>query len=178
VTEQAPSQNQPAQGQAWYALYVRSRHEFSVLEYLTAARIVAFLPTVMRLRRWKDRKKLIIFPLFPGYLFVHIPGCKEAFLQVLKMPGAVKLLSAKPGPPEAVPDEQIASLKTLVAGGQEIEPYPYLKEGNRVRIKWGPLAGLEGILTGRRGQHMLVLSIDILQQGASVRVDAADVEPV
>ncbi len=162
----------------WYAVYVKSRHEFRVQEYLSGAHIETFLPTVVRVSRWKDRKKLVTFPLFPGYLFVHICTGKDALLSVLKTQGVVKFLSNRPGHPDPIPNKQIASLKNLVAVGKDIEPYPYLKEGRRVRIKWGPLIGIEGILTEKRGQHMLVLSIDILQQGASVRIDAADVEPV
>ena len=178
VFEQTGDATGAADGRFWYAVYVRSRHEFRVHEYLASARIETFLPTITRLSRWKDRKKLVTFPLFPGYLFVHICNRKDAFLPVLKTPGVVKFLSSRPGPPDPVPESQIASLKNLLAAGKDIEPYPYLQEGRRVRIKWGPLAGVEGILTEKRGQHMLVLSIDILQQGASVRIDAADVEPV
>lgn len=178
IVEQPCDAAAAADGRLWYAAYVKSRHEFRVLEYLTSARIETFLPTITRLSRWKDRKKLVAFPLFPGYLFVHICSRKDAFLPVLKTPGVVKFLSSRPGPPDPVPDSQIASLKNLVAAGKNIEPYPYLQEGRRVRIKWGPLTGVEGILVEKRGQHMLVLSIDILQQGASVRIDAADVEPV
>ncbi len=178
TVEQPCDTTQAADGLFWYAAYVRSRHEFRVHEYLASARIETFLPAITRLSRWKDRKKLVTFPLFPGYLFVHICSRKDAFLPVLKTPGVVKFLSSRPGPPEPVPESQIASLKNLVAAGKDIEPYPYLQEGRRVRIKWGPLAGVEGILVEKRGQHMLVLSIDILRQGASVRIDAADVEPV
>lgn len=161
----------------WYAVYVRSRHEFRVQELLTRARIEAFLPTVERLRRWKDRKKIVTFALFPGYLFVHIPQSKDAMLAVLKTFGVVQFLKMTPGDPEVVPEVQVESLKKLVASKEAIEPYPYLKEGQRVRIRSGPLAGVEGILKQRRGQHILVLSVDVLQQGASVRVEALDVEP-
>lgn len=168
----------PAPEPHWYAVYVRSRHEFKVRQLLERFGIENYLPAVERLRRWKDRKKIVTFPLFPGYLFVRVADRKDAFLSVLKLPGVVSLLSSRPGPPDIVPDDQVEHLKKLVAGGKDVELYPYLKEGRRVRIRWGPLAGIEGILTERRGQHMLVLAIDILQQGASVRIDAADVEPV
>lgn len=170
--------DQPAGSSYWYAVYVRSRHEFSVRTQLLNFNIDTFLPAVERLSRWKDRKKLVTFPLFPGYLFVRIESRKEAFLSVLKIPGVVKFLSLRPGPPDPVPDAQIAALKNLVACGRDIEPYHYLKQGQRVRIRFGPLTGVEGILVEKRGQQMLVLAIDILQQGASVRIDAADVEPV
>jgi len=162
---------------SWYAIHVRSRHEFRVQELLTRSGIEAFLPTVDRLRRWKDRKKIVTFALFPGYLFVHIPQSRDAMLAVLKTFGVVQFLKMTPGDPAVVPDAQVESLKKLVASKEAIEPYPYLKEGQRVRIRSGPLAGVEGILKQRRGQHILVLAVDVLQQGASVRVEALDVEP-
>jgi len=161
----------------WYAVYVRSRHEFRVHEQLTDAHIDTFLPTIERQRRWKDRKKLVAFPLFPGYLFVHIPENKDNMLAVLKTHGVVRFLSVKPGKPDPVPDIQITSLKKMVENKEALEPYPYLKEGQRVRMRSGPLAGVEGVLKQRRGHHILVLSVDILQQGASAKVDASEVEP-
>ena len=162
----------------WYAVYVKSRHEFRVQELMTKAQIETFLPTVEMVRRWKDRKKLVTFPLFPGYIFVHIPDSKASVLTVLKIYGVVNVLGDKIGKHTPIPEVQIASLKFFVENKADIEPYPYLKEGQKVRIKSGYLAGAEGILVKRKGHHMLVLSIDILQQGASVKIDASDVEPV
>ncbi len=162
----------------WYAVYVKSRHEFKVRELLEKATIEVFLPTVERLRRWKDRKKKVTFPLFPGYLFVHTPSSKPDLLAVLKTHGVVRFIGVHPGVPLPVPDVQIESLQKLVASREDLEPYPYLQKGQLVRIVSGPLAGVEGILEKRQGQHLLVLSIDILQQGASVKIDALDVEPV
>src|SRR5512135_1574045 len=95
----------------WYAVHVRSRHEFSVTERLLKSGIDSFLPVVERMRIWKDRKKLIGFPLFPGYLFVNIPNSNHEKLVVLKTPGVVRFIGQTPGEPEPVPDEQILSLK-------------------------------------------------------------------
>lgn len=162
----------------WYAVHVRSRHEFKVLERLTEIGINTFLPVVERLNRWKDRKKLVKFPLFPGYIFVYIVRNRQDILSVLKVSGVVKFLGIKADEPEPVPEEQVVSLKKVVESKQPIDPYPYLKEGQRVRIKRGPLAGVEGILSKRAGQHILILSVDILMQGASLKIDAADVEGV
>jgi len=162
---------------SWFAVYVKSRHEFQVHERLTNLDIETFLPVVERLRRWKDRKKMVTFPLFPGYLFVHIPKNYDEILTVLKARGVVKFLSKAPGEPAPVPDDQIESLQKLVNSKEPIDPYPYLQEGKRVRITGGPLAGVEGILKERRGKHLLVLSVDVLKQGASVRIEAFDTEP-
>lgn len=162
----------------WYAVHTRSRHEFQVVTRLEATGMEVFLPTVERLRKWKDRKKFVTFPLFPGYLFVHVPEDHYAFIDVLKTPGVVRMLGARPGRFEPVPEEQIASLKRLVTQKELIDPYPYLKEGQRIVIKRGPLAGVEGILVKKASQHLLVVSIDLIRQGVSVKIDASDVETV
>lgn len=162
----------------WYAVYVRSRHEFQVFKRLTIKGIEAFLPTVERLRNWKDRRKLIAFPLFPGYLFIHIPKGAQEMLNVLKIKGVVRLLSPVRGELNPIPDEQIVSLKKLVENKEALDPYPYLNEGQRVRIKKGPLRGVEGIFSEKLGKHMLVLSIDVLRQGVALKISASDVEEV
>lgn len=97
-------------------------------------------------------------------------------LAVLKTPGVVRFIGLTPGEPEPVPAEQILSLKKMVDCKETLDPYPYLKEGNRVKIKSGPLAGVEGMLVERKGLHHLVLSVDILRQGVSIQVEAASVE--
>lgn len=160
----------------WYAVHVRSRHEFRVFSRLAEAGIEAFVPVVERLQKWSDRKKLVEFPLFPGYIFVHIPDTYDTILAVLKKQGVVRFLGMVPGSPEPVPEEQIDALKKLVAVKNEIDPYPYLKHGQQVRVKRGPLKGAVGILTEKAGQHLFVVSIDILQQGVSIKIDASDIE--
>lgn len=162
----------------WYVIHVRSRHEFKVLERLTETGINTFLPVVEKMNRWKDRKKLVKFPLFPGYLFVYVVKNHQNILNVLKVSGVVKFLGLKPDEPEPVPEAQIIALKRLVESGESLDPYPYLEEGQRVRIKRGPLAGVKGFLSKRSGQHILIISVDILMQGASLKMDASDVERV
>lgn len=162
----------------WYAVQVKSRHEFKVLERLTKADIEAFLPAVERLRKWKDRKKMVSFPLFQCYLFVCTGNNYEDILAVLKTKGVVKFLGIKPSEPEPVPEAQIISLKKLIDSKEALDPYPYLKEGQMVRVKRGPLSGVDGILVKKGDNHILVLSVDILQQGVSLRIDASDIEPI
>lgn len=162
--------------QRWYAIHVKSRHEFKVLDRLTGTGVKAFLPLVERLSKWKDRNKRVAFPLFSGYMFVHIARNYDSMLPVLKTKGVVRFLGMVPGEPETVPDDQILRLQRLVESKEEIDPYPYLKEGERVRIKLGPLAGMEGILVERAGKHLLVLSVDILRQGVSLKIEASEVE--
>ena len=160
----------------WYAIHVRSRHEFQIFDRLKLKGIDAFLPTVKKLRKWKDRKKLVTFPLFPGYLFVRITNDARNILEVLKIKGVVNMICTLPGEPARIPDEQIAALKTLVENGEDLDPYPYLTEGQNVRIIKGPMAGIEGILVEKLDKHFLVLSVDVLQQGVALTINAAEVE--
>jgi transcription antitermination factor NusG len=162
----------------WYAVHVRSRHEFQVHERLGLKGIDAFLPTVEKLRKWKDRNKLVTFPLFPGYLFVRTTEDPGNILAVLKIKGIVNVICTIPGEPAPIPDEQIASLKKLVENRENLDPYPYLTEGQSVRIIKGPMAGVEGILVEKLDKHFLVLSVDVLRQGVALTINAADVEKI
>ncbi|MBZ0158526.1 MAG: UpxY family transcription antiterminator [Alphaproteobacteria bacterium] len=167
-----------ANSQFWFAVQVRSRHEFKVAEQLIRAGIDAFLPTFEKLSAWKDRRKKINFPLFPGYLFAHIEKEPAVLRAVIKTSGIVRFLGLIPGEPEIIPDDQINSLKRLMESKEELDPYPYLQNGRKYRIRRGPLAGVEGILIERLDCHRLVLSVDVLRQGVSLKVEAADIEAV
>jgi transcriptional antiterminator NusG len=160
----------------WYALYVKSRHEFVTHDELRRKGIEVFLPSVRRQRQWKDRKKSIDFPLFAGYLFVRVAASAEIFLSVLKTKGAVTLLSLVPGTPTPVSDEEIESLRILLQSGEQFDIYPNLQEGVHVSIKSGPLRGAVGVV-GQRGAHYtVVVNIDILGRSLGVSFCADDIE--
>ena len=162
----------------WYAVHIKSRHEAKVNDRLTLKGIEVFLPTVERISKWKDRKKKVEFPLFPGYLFVHTTNEADRLLSVLKVAGVVRMLCTLPGIPDPIPDEQIISLKKLIENKEALDPYPYLNEGQQVRIIKGSLTGVEGILVKKLDKHLLVLSVDVLQQGVALTISASEVEKV
>jgi len=162
----------------WYAIHTRSRHEFKVVDRLMQNGVEVFLPTVERISVWKDRKKKIAFPLFPGYLFVRIIPTYETLITVLQTIGVVCFLGIKPLEPEAVGDNEINSLKLIVDNKYEVDPYPFLKKGQRVRVKRGALMGVEGFLVEKSGKHSLVLSVDVLKEGIALKIDASDVEAI
>lgn len=158
----------------WFAVWTRSRHESTVLQQLQEKQIEAFLPTCTRWSRWKDRKKKIEWPLFPGYCFTRIDPM--ASLPVLKCSGVVSLVSAD-GRPLAIPNEEIEAIRRLVTSELRYDPCPLIHEGARVEVVWGPLRGVVGRLV-RKGSHArLVLAVDLIGQAVSVEVDAADVRP-
>ena len=85
----------------WYALYTRPRHEKRVSTQLGERHIESFLPSRCEVHRWKDRKKEVCLPLFPGYVFVRI--CLQDRLQVLQLPGVVRFVGFS-GIPARVPE--------------------------------------------------------------------------
>src|SRR5579871_2498663 len=152
----------------WYAARTKSRHEKKVAEQLAGKGIISFLPLYRAQHRWKDRVAKVDLPLFPGYIFVQFP-LKER-LRVLEIPGVANLVSFK-GEPAALPDQEIETLRQGLSADLYAEPYPYLKVGRRVRIKGGPLRGLEGILERKKEDSFrVVISIDLIMRSVLVEV--------
>lgn len=159
---------------SWYAVWTRSRHEQVVREQLERKQVDAFLPTVTRWSRWKDRKKKIDWPLFPGYCFARFAD--EESLAVLKCSGVVNIVSFE-GRPAAIPEHEIESIRRLIESDLQYDPCPLIREGMMVEVTHGALKGVVGRLI-RKGAHArLILSVELIGQGVSVEVDAADVKP-
>jgi transcription antitermination factor NusG len=159
----------------WYAAYTNPRHEKIVAVQMRKREIDCFLPLYRSVRRWKDRRKELDLPLFPGYVFVRMP--LQERLRVLGLPGVVRLVSFQ-GKPVPLPDREVEALQQGLQNDRCVRPHPYLKVGRRVRVQNGPLSGVEGILVRRKDKLRLVLSIDLLMRSMAVEVDEADVEPV
>ncbi len=159
----------------WYVLYLRSRYEKRVDEELKRRGIESFLPTVIETRQWSDRKKKVELPLFPGYEFVRI-DLKER-LQALQVDGVVRFVSVRDHPCP-VPDEQIESLKLVVASPKTIRREQPLKEGELVEVKTGPFAGLQGIVVRSKNLTRVVISITSIQQAVSVEVPSGLLVPI
>jgi transcription termination/antitermination protein NusG len=158
----------------WFAIWTRSRHEQVVREQLERGAVETFLPTITRWSRWKDRKKKIDWPLFPGYCFARFDA--SARLPILKCNGVVNIVSFD-GEPAPIPEQEIESLRLLVATDLAYDPCPLIREGMMVEVVHGPLRGVIGRLV-RKGSHArLVLAVDLIGQAVSVEVDAADVRP-
>jgi transcription termination/antitermination protein NusG len=159
----------------WFAIWTRSRHEQVVREQLEKKQIDAFLPTIAKWSRWKDRKKKIDWPLFPGYCFARFNP--ENALAVLKCSGVVNIVSFE-GKPAAIPEYELDSIRLLVSSDLQFDPCPMIKEGMLVEVVHGPLRGVIGrLLRKDANRARLVLSVDLIGQAVSVEVDAADVKP-
>jgi transcription antitermination factor NusG len=160
---------------SWYALYTRHQHEKIVDQILTNKGFNTFLPLYATTHKWKDRTKALTLPLFPCYVFLK--GGIERRLQILTTPGVHGLVSSA-GQPATIPDIEIEAIRRVVKSGARVEAHPYLKCGNWVRVKDGPLTGIEGILVRKKNISRLVLSVEILGTAAAIEVAALQVEAI
>lgn len=159
---------------AWWALYTRHQHEKVVADMLTAKGFDVFLPLYDSIRRWKDRSKLISLPLFPCYVFVR--GGLNRRLHVITTPGVHMILCSGENV-AIIPEDEIQAIRRTIEGPFRVEPHPYLKCGERVRVTRGTLEGVEGVLVRKKNLYRLILSVDMLAQSVAVEIDASDVEP-
>lgn len=157
----------------WYVLYTYPRHEKRVAEQIELRRLSCFLPLYRSVRRWRDRRKEVDLVLFPGYVFVQI--ALEDKLKVLQVPGVVRLVSFQ-GLPAALPANEIETLRNRLSHNFKIEPHPYIRSGRRVRVRSGPLRGLEGIVLRRKESCRFIFSIDLIHRAVAIEVDEVVLE--
>jgi transcription antitermination factor NusG len=161
----------------WYAVRTRPRHEKKVTSQLQNKGIETFLPLITQTHRWSDRNKKVELPLFSCYTFLHLAACPDKRLAVLQTLGVVGFVGAH-GVGLPIPDKEIEDIQTLLAHSITCALYPFLKVGQRVRIRGGCLDGVEGILAAKNGNRSLVVSIEMIQRSVAVCIEGYDVEPV
>lgn len=159
----------------WYAVYTRSRHEKTVATQLGDRSVDYFLPLYDTVRKWKNGRFHVQLPLFPGYLFVHIPLRER--LRVLQVPGVVSIVGFK-GEPAPLPRNDIEMIRDALTNGVQAGPHPYLRVGSRVRVKSGPLEGMRGILSRKKGHPRVIVSVDLIMRSIAIDIDASEIEPV
>jgi transcription antitermination factor NusG len=161
----------PAQ---WYAIQTRPRHEKRLAAELKEKRVDSYLPLLNEIHRWSDRRKVVQVPLFPGYIFVHAQLDPTIRFSILNTWGAVAFV----GPQREatpIPETQIEGIRTLLETKIPLSPYPFLKVGQRVRVRGGALDGVEGILV-TNGHKRLVISVESIQRSLSITIEGYDVE--
>jgi transcription antitermination factor NusG len=166
--------NKGSNGLPWFALQVRSQRETHVADQLSAKGYESFLPLYTCRKRWSDRIKKIELPLFPGYLFCRFDPYDR--LPILKTPWLLRIVGFN-HIPSPVDDDEIGSVRILIASGAAAQPWPFACVGEGVRIESGPFRGVTGVLTQIKGNNKLVVSITLLQRSVAVEVDSALVAP-
>lgn len=161
----------------WYALHTRARHERVVEQRLREHGMETFLPVMQEVRRWSDRKKKIEVPLFGCYVFVHCALRPQDRALVYRIDSALGFVGAR-GVGMPIPDEQIEGVRTVLGQAGIWRTHPFLKAGQRVRVRGGALDGIEGVFRSENGDHSLIISIDAIQRSMAVRIDGYDIEPL
>lgn len=159
----------------WYAVQTRPHHEKRVEERLKMKSLPTFLPLHRCRHRWKNGVHADLeIPLFPGYLFARVSDYDR--LTVMQLPGVVGL-AVSSAHPTSIPDQEIEVLRTAV-DSLGATPHPYLKTGEKVRIVAGPLAGMDGILTRRKHELRVVITIELIMRSLVVEVSESDLQPI
>ncbi len=161
----------------WYAIRTRSRHEKAVSDQLTVARIENFLPLATEVRRWSDRKKLVEVPLFSGYAFVRLVYSSPDRVRALQTHGVVDFVGVH-GSGSPIPDNQMDTIRTIVANKVSLRNHAFLRIGQRVRIQGGALDGVEGILAAEGSDRSLIITIEPIERSLSIRVEGYNIEAV
>jgi transcription antitermination factor NusG len=159
----------------WYALKVRTGVERRLKTTLERKGCRVFLPTWLDCRRYSDRIKPIQAPLFPGYLFCRLDISYR--LPILTTPGVGSILGSG-SEPLPIDELEMAAIQRLAEPGSSPVPWPYLREGDRVRVQWGPLAGIDGFVLRADGKDRLILSLHLLQRSVAVQIDRLHIRPL
>jgi transcription antitermination factor NusG len=162
-------------GSSWFALQVRSRWETPTADLLRAKGLEILLPTYATRRKWSDRIKVVESPLFPGYLFCRFNVNNR--LPILVTPGVLAIVG-RGKTPVPVADGEIECIQAAIGSGIQLEPWPYVEIGERVRIQHDVLDGMEGILTSFKGNHRVIISVTLLRRSVALEVDRSRIIPV
>jgi transcription antitermination factor NusG len=161
----------------WYALHTRARHEKSAERRLRDQGMETFVPTTMEVHRWSDRKKKVEVPLFSCYVFIRCTLSAQDRTRVYQVDSVHGFVGTR-GASLPIPDEQIESIQKVLAQTAPWRSYPFLKTGQRVRVRGGAMDGVEGVFLSENGDRSLIISVDAIQRSMAVRIEGYDVEPV
>jgi transcriptional antiterminator NusG len=161
----------------WYALHTRSRFEQKVHDQLCRKSIETFLPRIEVWSRRKDRRKKILVPMLPGYIFVRSQLEVEEYYHIIKTIGVVRMVALK-GKPLPANDVEISSLMILDGTNRTVQNRSYMAKGNQVMIMDGPLKGLIGIYLRHKAKNKVVVSLDLLQRSLEIEIEDWALEKV
>lgn len=160
----------------WFAVYTTSRHEKRVADHFERRAIDHYLPLYCSARKWKDGSKVTLsLPLFPGYVFVHINRAER--VPVLEVPGVLRVVGRSGSDPTPLPEFEIETLRAAL-DPFHVEPFPTLTTGQRVRIRSGALAGIQGVVVRQKNGFRVVITLELIMQSIAVEVDADNLERI
>jgi transcription antitermination factor NusG len=159
----------------WFAIQTRARHEKKVDAQLQEKGVVSFLPLSSEMHQWSDRQRVVHQPLFPGYLFVQISDSPDVRRSVLTTSGVCWFVGNQ-GMGLPIPGKQIQDIHTILSCAVPYSPFPFVRVGQRVRIRGGCLDGIEGILISKDSDQTVVVSVELVRRSLAVRINGYDIE--
>jgi transcription antitermination factor NusG len=157
----------------WWIAHTKARFEKAFAFDLLRRGTGYFLPLIKRVKMSGGRKRHVMLPLFPSYVFFcggeedrYAALATNRLCQVIAVNDQAGLLS------------ELSALETAMASKAVLDPYPFAAVGKRCRVRSGPFEGIEGIVIERDGPTRLVLQVKMLGQGAAMEIDTDLLEPV
>jgi transcription antitermination factor NusG len=163
-----PCRTESDSSQSWFALRVKPNAEKAAAAFLRRAGVEEYLPLVRDRRRWSDRWREIDAPLFPGYVFCRMP--QDNGIRVVRTPGVLGFVGFG-GDPAPIPENEIEAVRRMLASGRKLWTLMLQREGQRVRIRSGPLEGLEGVLLKIKDDEHVVVGLELLQRSVAVTLE-------
>jgi transcription antitermination factor NusG len=161
------------QHRKWWAVYTRSRQEKSLARQLEGMSVPFYLPLVRRASVSAGRRIESLCPLFSSYVFVFADDFER--IATLSTHRVTQMLCAEN---TALMTKDLASIRSLISSGVDLNLESRVEVGQRVRVKRGVLMGMEGTVISRRGVERLLIAVEFLQQGVSIELSDIQVEPV
>ncbi len=179
VATPAPLEARPGAPLSWYAIWTNSHCEQLVYDQLLAGGFEPFLPRIEVWSRQGSKRRVVSAPLFPGSLFLRHPAMtKASYVELCQARGLVRVLGERWDRLEVVPERELEAIRKALDARLPVMPHPCLRDGERVRILHGPLAGVEGILIRTKPtKGLIVLRVALLQRSVAVEVDCTLVTP-
>jgi transcriptional antiterminator RfaH len=161
----------------WFVVWTESRAEKKVESRIAALGLEAWLPTVTERRRWSDRWREVVTPLFSGYLFARPAAEWHA---ALRTPGVLTVVKSE-GKPAVLSDQFVQELREVIArGGDAVRPLPVaakFEPGDEVVVREGPFRGMRGVVREVRGARQLIIWVSAIGRGVACSIGAALVAP-
>jgi transcription termination/antitermination protein NusG len=152
----------------WYAVYTCARHEKAIARQFSDRGVAHFLPLYQAMHRWNKRSVRVSLPLFPGYIFVHT-SAQDRF-KPLQVPGVLHYVGTATAP-SPIADEEVESLQRILVSGNDVVPHPYLSIGKSVRIHYGPLAGLCGVIERTKSGGRFIVSVEMIKRSIAIELN-------
>ena len=155
----------------WFVAHTKPRREKKLLQFCEREGVHAQLPCYRSARKYRGKVKVFQKPLFPGYVFIRLPA--EHKNRVQQNDHVANLLHVTD---QELFSQQLDDILRALETDLEIRQAPTIGEGMKVKVKYGPLRGVEGWVEKRHGMSTVLIRLDFIGQAAAVQLEADNLE--